>query len=282
MQNTENLNVDIGTQLNSTLVQCFLSGVYMVIYGGTLYFYLSKKQQSKAHRAVLAAITALYAFSLINLVVQWTGSNSTVVYSSGTRVSLSQASLNIPQRIRLMIGTTLAVSILISDVLLIWRCYSIWGNSLKVAMIPLVLLAIEIVIAIASTVIVCLHPKITDAPADSKIDYVAATGLLFSLCTNLYTTSLIGYRIYTTTRDISISHNRGRYMRIFFVLVETSAMYIFVLVVVAICQFVPQVSEQTYPLVGLNAYATVAQSILGLIPTAMVLRLVLTGICTAS
>uniref|UniRef100_A0A8H7XKJ2 Uncharacterized protein n=1 Tax=Psilocybe cubensis TaxID=181762 RepID=A0A8H7XKJ2_PSICU len=149
-------------------------------------------------------------------------------------------------------------------------------------MIPLVLLAIEIVIAIASTVIVCLHPKITDAPADSKIDYVAAAGLIFSLCTNLYTTSLIGYRIYTTTRDISTSHNRGRYMRIFFVLVETSAMYIFVLVVVAICQFVPQVSEQTYPLVGLNAYATVAQSILGLIPTAMVLRLVLTGIRTSS
>ncbi|KAH9479981.1 hypothetical protein JR316_0006578 [Psilocybe cubensis] len=64
-------------------------------------------------------------------------------------------------------------------------------------------------------------------------------------------------------------------MRILAIVIKTSAIYSIVLIVVALGLVVPLLSNVASPLVALETYATVAENVLRLVPTAMVLRLVL-------
>ncbi|KAH9477253.1 hypothetical protein JR316_0011172 [Psilocybe cubensis] len=261
------------TQLNTIMLQSLLTGVYTVVYGATAYLYLSKRPQTVAHRAVLAAVTVLYVFSFFNLVVQWIGIDHNIITSGETQNSIFQASLTIPQWTRVGLGLISNISIVVADMLLVWRCYGMWGNSWKVITVVVALLVIESALSITDLVFLWMTPEINTAQGQARINYIAGATLLSSLCTTLYATILIGYKIYSSTRDISRSRNR--YMRILTIVIETSAIYSIILIVVALCSVVPQLSDVTSPLIALETYATVAENVLGIVPTAMVLRLVL-------
>uniref|UniRef100_A0A8H7XQI6 Uncharacterized protein n=1 Tax=Psilocybe cubensis TaxID=181762 RepID=A0A8H7XQI6_PSICU len=201
--------ITIASNINCSMIQNFLvagRGIHCGVWcnGACL-----PKQGSTGKHVVLASVTALYLFSVINFGLQWYGFNWHRL-SSLDRFGDATTS-----------GATFT----------------------------------------------------TPAQAESLNSLTIALAFI-SLAITATATSLIGYRIYSTSKGNTIMQAKKRYTRIIILIVESSAVYSLLLLLFGIVLAVPAFNQIDSSVGPLGAYLqTFLTATPGLVPTVMVARL---------
>ncbi|KDR71341.1 hypothetical protein GALMADRAFT_144028 [Galerina marginata CBS 339.88] len=266
----------IGSSVNSIMLFTFLMGVYTTIYIGTLYASLTSR--AAQHRIVLATITALYLLTMIQFGLQWYNLNRQVVQNGDTRDTIFGSLFAAPAWY-LIVGDISSFSMyVLTDGLLIWRAFHLWGRSLRVMAIPLFLLASEIVLVIAEIVVegifVSLGPSKTTAQGLVANRLLPAV-LFLSTAISLSTTILIVFRFYSIGKQHGDSVRRFRH--ILDIIVQSSAIYSLTSLIGAIGIVLPGSDNiaNTW-LFSYGLYTEVLNfAITGMAPTIMVARFAL-------
>uniref|UniRef100_A0A8H7XJJ3 Uncharacterized protein n=1 Tax=Psilocybe cubensis TaxID=181762 RepID=A0A8H7XJJ3_PSICU len=252
-------------------------GVYTMVYSGVVYAYASSESSGMPRCIVLGMISALYFLSSSTLVLLWNKLNWTFISRGDTRDSLSYATLEPVSWFDTGLTCVLSMSFVISDALLIWRCYYVWGRRLKVTFVLFMLLTAEFAFAVISTVIHAVHVTYSNIVVATLSNSVIIALFLSSTVTTVSTTILIGYKIHNASHA-STSHARKtmrmRYAHILSTIVESSAAYSVVLAIFGVSTIIavlyripPNVNE------ALSYIQPFVFILSGLAPTVMALRL---------
>ncbi|PPQ95691.1 hypothetical protein CVT25_000788 [Psilocybe cyanescens] len=138
---------EISGNLNSSMLLNFLMGIYTMVYGGTMYIYLSKKPANSNRCIILSAVSVMYFLCLLDFIIQWYYIDWTIVTNGNTRESIFWVTVEDSlEWISILNDFLQNFVFIISDGLLIWRCYHVWGQSFWAILTPLILLVAEFVI----------------------------------------------------------------------------------------------------------------------------------------
>ncbi|PPQ94166.1 hypothetical protein CVT25_003751 [Psilocybe cyanescens] len=250
------------------------SGIYTMVYGGTMYIYLSKKPANSNHCIVHTAISMLYFLCFLNFIMDWYYINWTIVTNGNTRESMFLATVGDGLEWISILNNVLQNSLLIiSDGLLIWRCYHVWGQSFRVILAPLILLVMELGLTVATTVLAIKFSLVTSDADANLLNGILSTLTFVSLATTVITTFIIGYRICSASQ---IHHPPSRilFKHIVTVIIESAAAYSIVLLLQSIIIVVPSADELGSPLSQAEYYVGVILIIVsGMAPTVLVARI---------
>ncbi|PPQ84812.1 hypothetical protein CVT25_015158 [Psilocybe cyanescens] len=266
----------IGASLNTSMLFNFLMGIYTMVYGGTMYLYLSKKPANSKRHIVLSAISVLYLLCFLDFIVQWYYLDWVVVINGDTRESIFSGTVNGLQWISVL-STILASSLLIvSDSLLIWRCYYVWGQSFWAISAPLILLVAEFSLFVATTVLSATLNQITSDANAILFNNITSALTFVSLGTTVITTFIIGYRIHSASQRHDLS-SRRLFNHVVTMIMESATAYSLVLLIEAIIIAVPSVEVLGSPLSEAGIYIQAIVIVFaGMAPTVLVARIALT------
>ncbi|KDR69306.1 hypothetical protein GALMADRAFT_160582 [Galerina marginata CBS 339.88] len=224
----ESLAIDISkdtSDLNSAILWVFFAGIYTMFYANTLYAYGAYLlgyssfmklmdlivTKGKAQRLlVVTTITAIYIISMLQVGIVWWITIWQFAEHGGDDPIWWRALQDFN-------GLTIYI---LSDILLIWRCFYLFNGSVRVMALPFVLLVAEICLMTS----VVAYRALTHESA-TKEDVLRENGLFLamyitSLFASVLATSLISYRIYSTSKrnDNSV----GRFKPILRIITESS------------------------------------------------------------
>ncbi|PPQ91386.1 hypothetical protein CVT25_004153 [Psilocybe cyanescens] len=267
----------ISANLNGSGLQIFLMAVYTVVYGTTMYLYLSKTSANSNRRIVLSAISVLYLLVFLQTLAQWYSLYWIVVTNGKTQQSIFLATLEQPRWIEVLSDFGINSSFIVADGLLIWRCYYVWGQSFWTIVVPSILLIAEFGLFVAVIAIDGLYSQLT-SHADAVIFNKVRSSLVFiSIGTTVSTTFLIGWRVHSVSRLNGLP-SKKMFSHIMVLIVESAAAYSFALLFDAIVNVVPTDCLVNSPVLEARCYvpATLC-TVTGMAPTVLVARIALTN-----
>ncbi|PPR06327.1 hypothetical protein CVT26_004658, partial [Gymnopilus dilepis] len=244
----------IGDELNSTILYVFLWGIYTVVYAGTLYLYLTKK--SSKNKIILWAISLSYWVYSASAILSWYRDQSAVVNHSETRDALFAALYGRSQWPVLVEDIVTFLMAAVADCILIWRCYHVFGHSFRATLIPGFLLFCEIVVDLIILSVWGVDHLDPSESQDTVLNQLIAAQAFLTFATTVASTTLIAYRIFTTTREIPGSSKR-LLVRILEILVQSAATYSLVAIANAISAVVPQTASNEVSWLATNDYTSV-------------------------
>ncbi|PPQ94135.1 hypothetical protein CVT25_007891 [Psilocybe cyanescens] len=109
----------INANLNSSMLLNFLMGIYTMVYGATIYIYLSKKPENFNRRIIIPTISALYLLCFFNLIVQWYYLTWIIVVNGDSRESIFLGTVDGLQWIAVLTDLLENSLLIISDGLLV-------------------------------------------------------------------------------------------------------------------------------------------------------------------
>ncbi|TFY65915.1 hypothetical protein EVG20_g5180 [Dentipellis fragilis] len=206
------------TQIGGLWAETVLFGLNCALFGGAIYV-LTRVKRNKCYLATSIAIftlcTAVVIIDFLRVVLtRITTSTSDVI--DGTAVACSASSDERGREARIAnLGTMLvdlffALALFIADGLMIFRCYVLWGYRKRFAlpMLPILLAMLAAVYCDATIYRLTGKPKTSAGLSDewiriSNLDTVVAeAGYALTLATNLITTILISWRIFSVKREL--------------------------------------------------------------------------------
>ncbi|PPR03016.1 hypothetical protein CVT26_004543 [Gymnopilus dilepis] len=268
----------ISSQVNSTTLYVFLWGIYTVIYAGTSYLYLNKK--SSRNNYILAAISLSYFAYSADVIMVWYLDQKAVVYDSETRDALYASLVQEPGWPILVTDVIAFILAAVADGVLIWRCFHVCGHSLRAILVPSFLLFCEIAI-VAFNIAIDLTFLITFGvdrlnPSDSQIDLfnrLLAVQAFITFATTLSSTSLIAYRIYTTSKNDIPRSSKRLLHHILEILVQSAAVYSLMAIAQAVSSVIPQTASNAASWDAAEIYTSILFTFIsGVAPTVLVAR----------
>ncbi|PPQ84447.1 hypothetical protein CVT25_012547 [Psilocybe cyanescens] len=245
-----------------------------------MYLYVTKKPANNGRRIVLSAISALYLLCMGTLTIQWYYFNYKISINGDTRESIVKSILEGGAAFKFYaLSEFLFYSIfVVSDGLLIWRCYHVWGRSKRVILVPSVLLLTEIVFVFTVTVLSFITRSITNSPlAAPPTTILNARVVFFSLANTIIASSLIGYKIYSASHA-NDALPAGRFTYVLKILFESAAAYSITILVFAINQVLPATRHVGSPWSDMGYYLNaIVITVSGIAPTVLVARTALTS-----
>ncbi|KAA1472252.1 hypothetical protein DENSPDRAFT_169826 [Dentipellis sp. KUC8613] len=210
------------TQIGGLWAETVLFGLNCALFGGAIYVLTHVKRNKYYLATSIAIFTLCIAVVVIDLLrvilTRVTTSTSDVV--DGTAVACSTSSDERKREARIAnLGTTLvdfffALALFIADGLMIFRCYVLWGYRKRFALpiLPILfaMLGCNLAAVYCDATIYRLtgQPKTSAGLSDewiriSNLDTVVAeAGYALTLATNLITTTLISWRIFSVKREL--------------------------------------------------------------------------------
>ncbi|KAF9474950.1 hypothetical protein BDN70DRAFT_936274 [Pholiota conissans] len=218
----------IAADLNTSMLQALLMGIYTVVFGGTLYAYATRTRQPSKPYFIPIAISLLYISNLALFGVQWFSTKFQLVDNSETRDTMFLAIYtNTDQVAANTVGFIFSIiAVALIDVLLIWRCFNLWDRSIRVIFIPAFFAFTE---TGKPTIKLNILTKVDRKPfqalmlteaiggvivplsahsVHARLDSLSSAGLMMSACTTIITTALIAYRIHSFLRHKDISSSK--------------------------------------------------------------------------
>ncbi|KDR81297.1 hypothetical protein GALMADRAFT_136314 [Galerina marginata CBS 339.88] len=263
---------ELKSLLISVVLSAFFMGIYTLVYFGTLSLYYRKVSQG---RIVVFAITLLYILNMGSFAFAWWFSVWSFVDNGQTREAAFSSMFNLPRGAHIASGILAFSELLVSDGLLVWRCFHVWNRSLRVILLPLLLVAAEFGLFLSSVIALLaehLRPSLKSALVVNKLD---GTGYFVSAVASLTPTLLIAFRIYSFSCSSGISS--GRFKHIVEILVESSVVYSMTLFIQALSAVLPFEVTDTR-LSALQSFINnLSIPILGVVPTIMVARVYLSA-----
>ncbi|KAF4618065.1 hypothetical protein D9613_012672 [Agrocybe pediades] len=266
----------IGAGLHASLLAQFLFGIYTGVLGGPLH---KGNRSASKDRIVIGSITALYAVTLLNILISWIYTSVLLCTTGGTLVEVFIASViedYMPTSVHVLLDVVEFLGYVIADGLLVWRCFQVYGRDLSSNWLPIGLLVLEISLCITSSVYTCvirLQPN-PPTPHISKInDDINAVANASVGVTSVVATFMICRKVYMHTE--SGSRSRKRYQNVLNALIQSSAVYSVTMLCMAIFGFLDTgFIESSLTVVEISEYLGCFSILVGgLAPTLMIGRL---------
>ncbi|KAJ7239875.1 hypothetical protein C8J57DRAFT_1527919 [Mycena rebaudengoi] len=248
--------------LHVTLIEVLLHGKLFCLFSLTIYGMIFKRGLHKPNLALVAAIVGMYILSTINVVCRWVLICNAFIANSDSPATTALYLLQPPLGLAVLGGTAFTTNTLLSDFVLIWRCWVVWNRNWKIIVLPFICTWVGAGLgyrSVAAQAAYIINPHLDRSRfVDFRTPYFA-----LSLLTTSLATIFIVLRIITMT-DPTV-RKAGRYRRAIEILVESAVLYSVALIV--LLPFLVQKSSfnNGYP------HAFVAQ-LTGICPTLMVAR----------
>ncbi|KAF9554103.1 hypothetical protein CPC08DRAFT_821899 [Agrocybe pediades] len=273
----------ISAELNSTLLVQFLFGIYTGLFPVALYIHTRKENRTQSRdRIIIGVIAALYGSTLLWLLSNWLFTSIIFCKSIATRVDifLESVSGNMPAGERILGNVTSFVVFLLADGLLVWRCFHACGRSFQKSLLPIVLLIVEaslVVSSLAYNSLISTNPTFATSKANGIANRLNAALLTSVAATSLVSTAVICLRIRPHTSPGSPS--RKHYQTIINILIESSAFYTIIAIIMAILSFANTGNvDSAFTVIIVSEYMdALSQIISGLAPTLMIAALVVSS-----
>ncbi|KAF9475174.1 hypothetical protein BDN70DRAFT_957832 [Pholiota conissans] len=200
----------IATNLHVSIFLALLMGIYTVIFGGTMYAYLIQKRSK--HYAVAITISVLYISNIAAFSLEWYSTKLQFIDNGASRdtifVAIYTNGPDVAVSIALEILT--AVSLVLGDGLLIWRCFNLWNRSVYAISITVFLTFVEAGLMLTQAIGTAIAP--TAAPLQIKLAKVIAAGIFVSGCNTAIATVQIAYRIHLFLKHQGMSSRKFRHV----------------------------------------------------------------------
>ncbi|KAJ7605362.1 hypothetical protein DFH06DRAFT_1252927 [Mycena polygramma] len=214
------VNTDQATLLGFGLEAVFY-GINLILFGISISVLLEPRPSTTATRKPMLAITCL----MFSLCTTHFGLNFNNVYDG-----LMVHPRSISEETKLLAGADMLFSITdwCSQLILLYRCYLVWGRNLWVVILPFLLSLASVACGLALIgLVLSINPTAPQAPA--AIVPVGTAGFSISLCLNLIVSTLIVARIWHVShqnRLHGISHAVSSVQRAIGIIVESGLLFL--------------------------------------------------------
>ncbi|KAF9017322.1 hypothetical protein BDZ89DRAFT_1045188 [Hymenopellis radicata] len=254
----------ISATLHSTILLVFCHGIHTCVFMVALYYIVQSEYPERKRATFAGIITFLWCANTIIVGINWTVLDQ-VFITNGTSLE-AEYNFHAGGGENLASNIIRTLNVFLADLILIWRCWVLYGGDWKIVAAPSLCLITELISA--SFLIIYAFKIGTNHYADQAIlglVYYSMTVVTNSLCTFLLLFRSIRF---SSLLGASLRTYRG----IIEVLVESAAMYaaiyIALLIVYAYDFYSPDVTVLTrhqYPMV-------ISFSITGIAPTLIIGR----------
>ncbi|KAK0237989.1 hypothetical protein EDD85DRAFT_564158 [Armillaria nabsnona] len=242
-------------RLNSAILYMSLHGIYTGILAVTLWNIFTNKCWP-IRRTMVFIIILLHVLITVNVANTWSYICSGFIENGQSFWTVNMKLNSAGQAVSLETGITASISTILSDLYMIWCCWTVWERRWLVVLLP----TLSLISATVSKIIDVYHIYFLK-PAD----VFPTLYISFVLATTLFCTLLIIYRILTVAGAKRGAEGRLRvFHRVIEVLVESSALYSVSLILFLACTICDNRGE-----VYFDVIAAIAK---GIAPTLLVGR----------
>ncbi|KZT22183.1 hypothetical protein NEOLEDRAFT_1171491 [Neolentinus lepideus HHB14362 ss-1] len=225
----------------SRIIYCalsmFLYGLYTVLFSISMYILIARRHSSNIRKGLLTVNISLFTITTVSNILFFLWAyllNVTAVVD----LSYSQAKIE-----RIISGSVSVTSIAITcvtDGLLVWRCLVVWTWNRWIIVLPVLLLISQIVFGVLLAVGYGEEPTEVFRNGPNQEDYFStilflgnSVGYILSFVTNTILTALIAGRIWWVDRQSRkfLGCRTGLHRRIILMIIESGAIYSFILLV---------------------------------------------------
>ncbi|KAJ7483607.1 hypothetical protein FB451DRAFT_1235113 [Mycena latifolia] len=256
--------------LNSPILEVFLNGFYTCLVIVSIAAVWTTPRKNNRKKLWTTFILLLYICATIHASISW--EFLVVAFQNhGTSPDVLNALTHPNLKLKILALVASFLSFLLADVIMVWRCWIVWGRSWIVIVFPILAAVAGTVCAglgLAGQIAVASIQNSSSATRLAPLVQFSTPFLSLSLVVTLYTTGLIAWRILHVQRHAKkheINHEvRSDFSPVLEIVVESSALYaasLFVFVVLLAMKS----ENQNYPQ---NIHAQIA----GIAPTLLILR----------
>ncbi|KAK0205407.1 hypothetical protein DFS33DRAFT_764983 [Desarmillaria ectypa] len=210
----------LDTELNSTIFQGQLFGIYTGIIAFTLWNIYTNKCQPIG-RAMIVVILILHVLAAIDFALYWSYIYTIFINHGQTLVDEYLVYSRPGNNLEIAMSITGIVSTICSDSAMIWRCWMVWGKRWPIVMLPILFLISGIVSKIIMT-----YKLYTGSGTEAFRDLLLILYLAFILATTLWCTLMIIFRILSVGQASTGSERPAKvYRHVIELLVESLALY---------------------------------------------------------
>ncbi|KAF9486095.1 hypothetical protein BDN70DRAFT_926810 [Pholiota conissans] len=264
----------IATNLNSMIFAALLMGIYTVVYGGTIYKYTTR-EGSRGY-LVPATISCLYLCNLALFGIDWFATKQQFIDQGDDRDTIFLATVDNSGGLAIGVNFLSAAGLVLSGSLLIWRCFNLWDRSFRIIFVPVLLTITEGALMLTLAIGAGVIPP-SALTEQTRLNKVAAAGLVMSSCSTIITTALIAYRIRSFLTHQGISAKRFRHT--IDVVVQSGAVYSFSVLLYGVVNILNNAADRSGRNVALFNFELWAASftyyLAGMSTTIMVARVVM-------
>jgi len=259
--------------LTAIWLETLFYGMNIVLFGSYLFVSRYKRKQPKLNRRIMATAICMFLFSTthVSLGFQRLIEGFVVLRNQPGGPAAFFSDVSIPANVaKICIHT---INSILGDSIVVWRCYHVWGQSLLICTLPILMILGSAISGFAQTYFFATAKTTHTAFAKTLAHWNGAVFSL-SLATNVIVTSLIAARIWYLERQLTDlpARNRSlRYKKVLALVIESGAIYSSALVI-----------EITLYFLNTNAFYIVYDPIAqltGIVPT-MIIVLTNLGLTT--
>ncbi|KAJ7107560.1 hypothetical protein C8R44DRAFT_322176 [Mycena epipterygia] len=222
---------------------------------------LFKRETHKNNLGLFLPLIAMYILSTVHVACRWLLIRNAFIDHADTPTSTLIYLTQSPLWLTVLAAVVFTTNTLISDFVLIWRCWTVWNRNWKVVLLPIVCTLVGTGLgfrSIAEQAAYVINPNLD---RNAFIDF-ATPYFILSLVTTSLATVLIILRILTMTEQTT-RKSRG-YGRVIEIVVESAILYSVSLII-----FLPFLIRASYD----DGYAQgVVAQLTGMAPTLIVAR----------
>jgi hypothetical protein len=238
------------------IVECILYGIYVPLFFVTVYLLLLRPRGDRINKSLVFASFFLFVLATMHVAGSLKELFDAFIFFRDGPKGPAGIFAHEAEAANIFRKSVAALSIVVGDSLVIYRCYVIWGRDWRVTVLPIALL----IFSIAASVVVLRGISAPDSRVFSPflLTWVPLTFAL-SFATNFMVTVLIAYKLYSAGK--SVSGSGGYYWRTIAIIAESGAIYPIVNVFVIVL-FAMQSTTQAIPVNALAQVVAIAPTII--------------------
>ncbi|KAF9477077.1 hypothetical protein BDN70DRAFT_934497 [Pholiota conissans] len=250
----------IASNLHVTIFSALFTGIYTVIFGMTMYTYL--KNGVRNRYLVPVTMSIVYLCNLGILGGEWYDTKAQFVDNGMNRdtifFSIVDGRVVDGGMLEGFSGILNAITLALSDFLLIWRCFNIWDRSIRMITIPMLLTIVEAALMLSASIGVLIVPS-TETSRLSSLNKAFSAGIIIAGCTTLISTALIAYRIHSFLKHQDILTKK--FSHIMDIIIQSGALYSASILVLGVATVLNSSIVEGHPTVLLITFNFWANSI---------------------
>ncbi|KAJ7073998.1 hypothetical protein C8F01DRAFT_1098940 [Mycena amicta] len=209
------------------LIEALFYGLYVALFFVTASTIVARGQTHLNSIGLHLVVVLMFILASIHMATRWSIVKSAFVYNGDTPLTTAAYLSSPPFTVEVLEATVFTTNTLFSDLILVWRCWTIWGRDARIIVVPALSTVTGAILGYLSVVQqgrMLLHEALPDAYVQFSVPY-----FILSLCTTLLCTLLIILRIVLMTRQ-SLGKLRS-YGAVIEMVVESAALYSATLIV---------------------------------------------------
>ncbi|KAG2106965.1 uncharacterized protein F5147DRAFT_761464 [Suillus discolor] len=210
--------------LMSTVLEGILYGFSVLMFIGTIWTFTYKKRMREVNRPIAAVAVLLFLLSTMHMVVDIIQLEDGLVKYRNTFPGGPAAFFaDYTQETYVVKVAAIVTQTLLADGVVVYRCYIVW-QSVRVVILPCMMWCAVAVCGGFTVYGLSLASDANTVFTDQTGHWLTAY-TFFTFTTNLFSSGLLAYRIWTIKRNISRIHTRRGIRPIVRVLVDAAVLY---------------------------------------------------------